>query len=105
VVDALRELEAERWRYRAALSQLCERLLELTRGPAAHQHLSLPITVPEIDASVRSLTADQVPETIRHHVGLVPAEPSAVPKGRDLGRDRRGRDRDSDEEQLAATGT
>jgi hypothetical protein len=44
VVDALRELEAERRRYRAALSQLRERLLELTRGPAAHQHLSLPIS-------------------------------------------------------------
>jgi hypothetical protein len=44
VVDALHELEAERRRHRAALSQLRERLLELTRGPAAHQHLTLPIS-------------------------------------------------------------
>lgn len=44
VVDALRELEAERRRYRAVLSQLRKRLLELTRGPVAHQHLSLPIS-------------------------------------------------------------
>jgi len=44
VVDALRELEAERRRHMAALSQLRERLLELTKGAAAHQHLSLPIS-------------------------------------------------------------
>ena len=44
VVDALRELDAERRRYRAALSQLHDRLLELTRGPAAHLHLTLPIS-------------------------------------------------------------
>ncbi len=43
VVDALRELEAERRRYRPPC-QLRERLLELTRGPAAHQHLTLPIS-------------------------------------------------------------
>ena len=44
VVDALRELEAERRRHRAALSQLREHLLELTKGAAAHHHLSLPIS-------------------------------------------------------------
>lgn len=44
VVDVLRELEAERRRSMAALSQLRERLLELTKGAAAHQHLGLPIS-------------------------------------------------------------
>jgi len=44
VVDALRELEAERRRHRAALAQLREHLLELTKGAAAHHHLSLPIS-------------------------------------------------------------
>jgi hypothetical protein len=34
------------------------------------EHFIDKITVPEIDAWVRSLTADYVPETIRHHVGL-----------------------------------
>ena len=34
---------------------------------------------------------------------LVPTEPTEVEKGRDLGRDERGRDRKSDEERLAAT--
>jgi hypothetical protein len=33
-------------------------------------HFIDKITVPEIDAWVRSLTADYVPETIRHQVGL-----------------------------------
>jgi hypothetical protein len=43
VVDVLRELEAERRRHMAALSQLRERLLELTKSQPAHLHLSLPI--------------------------------------------------------------
>lgn len=43
VVDVLRELEAERRRHMAALTQLRERLLELTKGAAAHHHLALPI--------------------------------------------------------------
>ena len=44
VVDALRELEAERRRHMATLGQLRERLLELTNDNAVHEHLSLPIT-------------------------------------------------------------
>jgi hypothetical protein len=44
VVDVLRELEAERRRHTAALSQLRKRLLELTKGAAAHHYLSLPIS-------------------------------------------------------------
>lgn len=44
VVDTLRELEAERRRHMAALVQLRERLLELTKSEAAHHHLELPIT-------------------------------------------------------------
>lgn len=44
VVDVLRELEAERQRHMAALGQLRERLLELTKDKAVHEHLSLPIT-------------------------------------------------------------
>lgn len=43
VVDVLRDLEAERRRYLAALTQLRERLLELTRTNAIHEHLPLPI--------------------------------------------------------------
>jgi len=43
VVDALRELEAECRRHLAAITQLRERLLELAKGAAAHQHLTLPI--------------------------------------------------------------
>jgi hypothetical protein len=43
VVDVLRDLEAERQRYLAALNQLRERLLELTRTNAVHEHLPLPI--------------------------------------------------------------
>ena len=34
---------------------------------------------------------------------LIPTEPTEVQEGRDLGRDGRGRDRDSDDEQAAAT--
>jgi len=43
VVDVLRELEAERRRYLAALTDLRERLLALTKSDAVHQHLPLPI--------------------------------------------------------------
>lgn len=43
VVDVLHELEAERRRHLAALTQLRERLLALTKGAAAHHHLTLPI--------------------------------------------------------------
>jgi len=42
VVDVLRALEAERQRHMAALGQLRERLLELIKSEAVHQHLSLP---------------------------------------------------------------
>jgi hypothetical protein len=37
-------LEIQRRRHMAALSQLRERLLELTNGEVAHHHLSLPIS-------------------------------------------------------------
>ena len=43
VVEVLRELEAEHQRYMVALGQLHERLLELTRSEAAHQHLTVPL--------------------------------------------------------------
>lgn len=43
VVDVLRDLEAERQRYLAALTQLRDRLVELTRTNAFHEHLPLPI--------------------------------------------------------------
>lgn len=42
-VDVLRELESERQRHMAALSQLRERLLEPSKSQPAHLHLSLPI--------------------------------------------------------------
>lgn len=44
VVDALRELEAERQRHFDALTRLGERLRELTKGDVAHHHLALPTT-------------------------------------------------------------
>jgi hypothetical protein len=43
VVDLLRELEAERRRHMAALTQLGQQLLESTKNEATHQHLTLPI--------------------------------------------------------------
>lgn len=43
VVDALRELAAERQRHRDALARLRDRLLGFTRSDATHQHLALPI--------------------------------------------------------------
>ena len=42
VVDALRELEAERQRHFDALTVLEKRLRELTKGDVAHHHLPLP---------------------------------------------------------------
>jgi hypothetical protein len=43
VVDVLRELEAERRRHLAVLTQLQERFLVFTRTNPIHEHLSLPI--------------------------------------------------------------
>lgn len=43
VVGVLRDLEAERQRYLVALTQLRDRLVELTRTNAFHEHLPLPI--------------------------------------------------------------
>ncbi len=42
VIDALRDLDAERRRHVEALAQLRERFLDLTKSEA-HQHLDLPI--------------------------------------------------------------
>ena len=61
----------------------------LRQGPA----LQLGVTVEEMRQASMAL------------MQLVPTEPTEVQKGRDLGRDERGRDRKSDEERLAATGT
>jgi hypothetical protein len=44
VVDALRELEAERQRHFDALTHLEKRLRDLTKGDVAHHHLALPNT-------------------------------------------------------------
>jgi hypothetical protein len=44
LIDALRELEAERQRHFDALTRLGERLRELTGGDVAHHHLALPGT-------------------------------------------------------------
>jgi hypothetical protein len=63
------------------------------RGQGKHLHYSRGVTVEEMRQASMALMA------------LVPTEPLEVQKGRDLGRDGRGRDRNSDEEQLAATGT
>lgn len=43
VVDVLRELEVERRRYLAALTQLHDRLLAFTKTDLIHEHLPLPI--------------------------------------------------------------
>jgi hypothetical protein len=43
VVDVLRELADERQRHRDAIARLRDRLLDLTRSAATHQHLDLPI--------------------------------------------------------------
>ena len=63
------------------------------RGQDKHLHYSRGVTVEEMRQASMAL------------MRLVPTAPSAAPKARDLGRDRRGRDRNSDEERLAATGT
>jgi hypothetical protein len=43
VVDLLRELAAERRRYRDAIADFRERLLALTKGDTAHHHLPQPV--------------------------------------------------------------
>ncbi len=63
------------------------------RGQDKHLHYSRGVTVEEMRQASMAL------------MRLVPPEPSAPQKGRDFGRDERSRDRDSDEERLAATGT
>jgi integrase len=62
------------------------------RGQGKHLHYSRGVTVEEMRQASMAL------------MELVPTEPWKS-KGRDLGRDGRGRDRNSDEERLAATGT
>jgi hypothetical protein len=42
VVSLLRELEAERQRHLAALTQIRERLLDLTKNEPEHHHLPMP---------------------------------------------------------------
>lgn len=63
------------------------------RGQDKHLHYNRGVTVEEMRQASMAL------------MQLVPTEPSEVQKGRDLGRDGRSRDRESDGERLAATGT
>jgi len=63
------------------------------RGQDKHLHYSRGVTVEEIRQASMAL------------MQLVPTEPSAAPKGRDHGRDGRGRDRISDEKLVGVTGT
>src|SRR6185295_3921971 len=64
------------------------------RGQDKHLHYSRGVTVEEMRRASMAL------------MQLVPtAEPIAAVRGRDLGRDESGKDRNSDEERLAATGT
>ncbi|TMQ12936.1 MAG: hypothetical protein E6J91_19825 [Deltaproteobacteria bacterium] len=63
------------------------------RGQGKHLHYSRGVTVEEMRQASMAL------------MELVPTEPTEVQKGRDRGRDGRGRERNSDEERLAATGT
>jgi len=63
------------------------------RGQSKHLHYSRGVTVEEMRQASMAL------------MELVPTESTEVPKGRDLGRDELGRDRYSDEEQLAAAGS
>jgi hypothetical protein len=51
MINVLRDLEAERRRYLAALTQLRDRLLELTRTDAFHEHL--PLSIEHYQAQVR----------------------------------------------------
>jgi hypothetical protein len=61
------------------------------RGQDKHLHYSRGVTVEEMQDASTAL------------MRLVPTEPATIPKSRDGGRDDAGRDRKSDEEQLAAT--
>jgi hypothetical protein len=61
------------------------------RGQDKHLHYSRGVTVEEMRQASMAL------------MRLVPTAPVEAQKGRDLGRDGRGRDRNSDEEQAAAT--
>jgi hypothetical protein len=63
------------------------------RSQSKHLHYSRGVTVEEMRQASMAL------------MELVPTAPLEVPKGRDLGRDERGRDRYSDGERLAATGS
>jgi integrase len=63
------------------------------RGSDKHLHYSRGVTVEEMRQASMAL------------MQLVPTGPVAAQKGRNRGRDERGRDRNSDEERLAATGT
>ena len=63
------------------------------RGQDKHLHYSRGVTVEEMRQASMAL------------MELVPTEPTDIQKGRDLGRDERGRDRFSDGERLAATGS
>jgi len=63
------------------------------RGSDKHLHYSRGVTVEEMRQASMAL------------MQLVPTGPVAAQKGRDFGRDGSGRDRDSDEERVAATGT
>lgn len=63
------------------------------RSQSKHLHYSRGVTVEEMRQASMAL------------MELVPTEPLEVQKGRDLGRDERGRDRYSDGERLAATGS
>ena len=51
----------------------------------------------------RGATVEEKRQASMALMELVPTEPAEVQKGRDLGRDGRGRDRNSDEERAAAT--
>jgi hypothetical protein len=63
----------------------------VARGQDKHLHYSRGVTVEEMGQASTAL------------MELVPTEPTEVQKGRDLGRDGRGRDRNPDEERAAAT--
>jgi hypothetical protein len=63
------------------------------RGSDKHLHYSRSVTVEEMRQASIAL------------MQLVPTESVVRPESRDRGRDGGGRDRDSDEERLAATGT
>jgi hypothetical protein len=66
LVDHVRHRERQQRKRAAKLAKVIETLILRWWG----EHFIDKITVPEIDAWVRSLAADYVPESIRHHVGL-----------------------------------